>query len=815
MDEEFWKRKLMAFLHDPPSKCFDIGQHEMVAERFRNEAGIEPDAYAGFKKVCDHTASAADRFPFPARKCTSRFTGGEDFPFKHPFCKSTLVFNVPVETAELAEEQFQKTAGGIPRDIDWKSKFFLYWRRWPEESARHDPRLAYLPADTRIPDHTIWNHMALTSAMQSCVNEQGKLNPAFLQFQIGPVQSFIAAAKSTRDLAAGSYLLAWLTAHAMKAVADEVGPDALIYPNLRGQPIFDLLYKPLYDRLVFEGVDGKETLWERMYGGDASARLLCPTLPNRFCALIPAWRPDIGTLAERAVHQALEMAGEKVWPHVSSGHKVSDRVEWKPFTPTETDRYRWDRQLAAFMQIAWTVSPWDDFCPGQKPSAMTALAMDVIPQTDRDSRCYPLNPGFFWEAHIRQAGKDLAARRNLCDFDQIPEDREQSGSPKDCLTGREEQIGNTGYSAVSLLKRLFHRHVLLPMTGCTESVFWKAAGYDDTRSVAGKNRRTSGEKQQGKRESGNPYIALLAMDGDEMGRWMSGEKAQRFLDNLAGKASDYFQNLDGFNPETKRGLSPAYHQQFSEALSNVALHIAGQVVRDFDGQLIYAGGDDVLAMLPATKALECAWALRSCFRGNELPNHLKNRVKLNSRGNGFIDAGLGYPLMMPGLEADVSCGIAIGHCNQPLQALVREAQAAEKRAKKQYHRSAFAITLLKRSGETLHWGGKWDSEALPLYLRYEELSASGKLSGRFPYALAALLKPYRLHADQTPPASLKDVIWKEFLHALHQQSNGKIGPDGLPGADIYLNHCAAENRWADFAQLFLAATFINRPRGER
>ena len=34
---------------------------------------------------------------------------------------------------------------------------------------------------------------------------------AFLAFSLGPVQTFIAAARTVRDLWTGSYVLAWLT----------------------------------------------------------------------------------------------------------------------------------------------------------------------------------------------------------------------------------------------------------------------------------------------------------------------------------------------------------------------------------------------------------------------------------------------------------------------------------------------------------------------------------------------------------------------------------------------------------------------------
>nr|MBC8453815.1 type III-B CRISPR-associated protein Cas10/Cmr2 [PVC group bacterium] len=323
-NEQYWKEKLMAFLHDPPCKCFDIGRHEKIAASARRVAGISDEDYEAFQKEADWAASAADRFPFPPYKCSSKFTGDSEYPFKHPMGGSSLEFRNPVETAALAEEKFQKSIGGIPSELEsWKDKFFLYWRRWPEESAKLDSRLAYLPADTRIPDHTIWTHMSLCSALQGCI-ENKKLKPAFMMFQLGPVQEFIAQAKSTRDLWSGSYLLSWLTAHAIKAVTDEVGPDSVIFPSLRGQPIFDLLHKDLYDSIEYK----KDSMWSRMYKKDKDGesginngmrKLLTPTIPNRFCAIVPQYcAAEVAGKAEAAIKSELNKIGDVIWENLDA-----------------------------------------------------------------------------------------------------------------------------------------------------------------------------------------------------------------------------------------------------------------------------------------------------------------------------------------------------------------------------------------------------------------------------------------------------------------------------------------------------------------
>jgi hypothetical protein len=84
------------------------------------------------------------------------------------------------------------------------------------------------------------------------------------------------------------------------------------------------------------------------------------------------------------------------------------------------------------------------------------------------------------------------------------------------------------------------------------------------------------------------------------------------------------------------------------------------------------------------------------------------------------------PFLVPGPKADCSVGIAIAHFKAPLQDVVRTAQAAEKRAKRNpdqggLGRSAVAVTLMKRSGEIIEWGAKWGG-GLELYRESDRLT---------------------------------------------------------------------------------------------
>ena len=248
-----WKRKLAAYLHDPPEKAFDIAGHvDRRKTHVLTAFGESIDLGWFFDRICDHTSAAADRFCFPKfPHAASEFTGQDDASFHHPLGAANddggkLVFAQPLPSADKASEivsEAQRALGLEGRSDE--DKFRLHWRFWREECASRHPALGFLPADTRIRDHTIWTHAAVTSALQGCVEIEGEgsgaqvkeFRPAFLLMQFGPVQEFISQARSTRDLWSGSYLLSWLVAHAIKTITGGIGPDTILFPALCGQPL--------------------------------------------------------------------------------------------------------------------------------------------------------------------------------------------------------------------------------------------------------------------------------------------------------------------------------------------------------------------------------------------------------------------------------------------------------------------------------------------------------------------------------------------------------------------------------------------------
>jgi len=1030
---DLWKRKLLAYLHDPPSKPFNVAEHREVADTLVRNAFPEmapADAAWFFDKVCDHTAAAADRVVCPKARAMRAGWQAEAATFKHPLGGGELHFEQKI-TATLAEDiATQAQPYSLPYDRlpaaqqAW-ARFFCHWRLWPQRASQRDPRLAHAPADTRIPDHTIWTHCSLVSALQACVEferqgdrcERREFKPAFLLVQVGPVQDFISQARTTRDLWSGSYLLSWLVAHGIKAVTDVVGPDCVLFPALRGQPLFDFLHRAgLYEPL------GLWTAEEKLH---ADEQVLRPTLPNRFLAVVPEGKAAaLAAAAKTAMETELRESISRAcldWIAANGGNH--------PITGDALNR--WHQQLRQFLTVHWQVWPWqpdvkktmqrfeelptgrfggeDKTVQAVPPAAALQRAYEAatrgIPFEDLDPRNYkhrswkeggvwksacldandndlrpggePVleNPGFAWPAHYAEAEFRLAARRNTRDFEPWGEwsggqcrdlDR-RDGSVKDMLSGKEEVIGSAAWQkglatlpghhfgenerlgAMNLIKRIWHlaylkkekglerlprfdsvpavaaaswvSSVLLKKTAeagkardlfvetdgfgplasnaadcypadiqnwesCNEqqwvrrsdnlifhSVEWDRAIRairDETKPEAKAKLQTARDallRLQGERglnSQPSRYVAVLALDGDSMGEWVSGAKSPLLETQLAEEAKNYFQDHELLRRLMRcpRHVSPSYHLQFSESLANFSLYLAAPIVDFFDGQLIYSGGDDVLAMLPAERALGCARALRMAFRGDPdlatvfagvLDTRLKDAegkllppekqpawgfVAMNGEWEGWHrwqrdTWPRGYHLLVPGWNADISAGIAVGHMHTPLQNLVEAAREAEKRAKKKegqggYGKAAFAVALFKRSGETIEWGAKWDSRAIALAERFATLSQDGWLSARFPYALAGFLRPYDTRCyererDEWQPFRLRPangfdpmaVFPAEFHHVLDQQTKPEWRASQERHhfeqlATKFLTEDCPGRMLDDFLGPFLTTTFIQR-----
>ena len=269
--ETDWEDLLLAWLHDPFDKALRVQGHESRASRYAAAAlGREVSAPA------DVAAAIAERLPSPAAgKDGARAVGPTDgLRLTHPTSGACVELKLrsidpdPERSAELIEEIVRGLAQ--PRE-----RFLAIWRLLPDRIATvFGEDAARLPADTRIPDHTLFQHVDMTAGLYAAGAPDGA---AYLSFALGPVQPFIGAARSVRDLWTGSALLSWLAFQAMSPVLENLGPTAFVYPALRGSPLVDLWLR-------------RAGLGDRVPLPSRRARL-APTLPHRFVAVVP-WGPD-------------------------------------------------------------------------------------------------------------------------------------------------------------------------------------------------------------------------------------------------------------------------------------------------------------------------------------------------------------------------------------------------------------------------------------------------------------------------------------------------------------------------------------------
>lgn len=331
-------------------------------------------------------------------------------------------------------------------------------------------------------------------------------------------------------------------------------------------------------------------------------------------------------------------------------------------------------------------------------------------------------------ADYRTIGKLMALRRNVRAFDAWHE--EKTGCVKDFLSGKEFALD---ISLNGMENRASGRGAM----NLIKKALWTDEEKDDKTDKLG------------------DYIAVIALDGDHMGGKLSGFRTQE------------------------------EHRAFSKKLAAFARSVS---IAEEDGLLIYAGGDDVLAVVKATRAISIAREWAKLFEGT---------VKVD------------------GITASV--GIAIGSSKAPLQDLVHEAHAAESRAKRVYGRDALAVSVIKRSGEILHWGCKWDSKAFDIYQSLDSHQRQAENTkgdfSRFAYKLAGFLSPYGLDDCRELDAEMRKVIWAETQHVIEQTKGAK----GVLSDEVlqdYLNEPSVGMHPADYLGLFLCEAFIDRPRGE-
>lgn len=445
---DLWKRKIRAFLYRPPHGA--LAAESPTVKRWPAEviqAALDCDCLDDVEEA-DRIAQGLDIPPFveqvPADvfrqdPCLTHPLSGElyrlqDLQERLPSLDPAKLQGSVVEAVKAIREEIETSQSG-QSDSLYKRLFLDLWRRLPEaiqhveqvEQGVSGPQLGalwdLLPADPRIPSHSVWDHAAIASAVASALP-----CPALLLFDLASIQDFVASARRTQDAWMGSFLPSYLIWEAIKVIADEFGPDCLVYPSLREQPLVDLW---LFDKNIRPRGDVTD---RDQFLKQYRTALQIASFPERFTAIVPADRAQ--ALAEKA-HGALQERWKAIAWAVRCEVEAAVASEMYLSLACDSDwKDAWERQIDDGFKrlgIFWVVCPW-----GSDPQHVIHAYEQLLPSTaghparkQYDAFCAimsavtkkssPQNLGMVYSLLSRMAAQALTARKTLRDFQQLEE----------------------------------------------------------------------------------------------------------------------------------------------------------------------------------------------------------------------------------------------------------------------------------------------------------------------------------------------------------------------------------------------------------
>jgi CRISPR-associated protein Cmr2 len=479
---------------------------------------------------------------------------------------------------------------------------------------------------------------------------------------LGPIQDFIAAARRTRDLWFGSWLLSELSKATARAMAEECGLDSLVFPGVSHLSELTNDSTSVANKIVVRVPAGKEpsAVAERGKAG-MQARL------------------------ERLREEAFQEI-EPVYFKVKNARlQVNDLIEFTwVSTPEHEEDYADARRRAESLLSArkntrlWNPVAWGSEAPkssidGERESVLHEDLFDKVSPEDIRRR-YGVGPS------ERLCGVGLFKRHGTRPSNRYSHRFLSTGHLAAWpLYRRTKEVHDPALAEAwklylnALEKGGVHlvEQEIYQGKGWSHPVFGIYDGsllFDNRlpelfEEVSDLDRRQAGLKEARAAlakvhkeldvAAPLPYYAILVADGDHMGK--------------AIERQDSFQE----------------HKDLSQALDRFSQSVRTTVETDHGGELVYAGGDDVLAFVPLHRAVACARDLAGLFRKR------LERFVINEKGD----------------TPTLSAGIGISHFLDPLRRALDLAKKAEKLAK--VERNSLAVIVDKRSGPPVKVKGEW------------------------------------------------------------------------------------------------------------
>ena len=565
-----------------------------------------------------------------------------------------------------------------------------------------------------------------------------------LDISVGPVQGFVAQSRRTRDLWGSSYLLSFLSAHAMRG-AHEAG-GRIVQPVVAEDP--------------------KDPLFLWVMGHREGSAPQIGSVPNHFGIEVDGDVPSVARAGVRALDAAWKQVCDAVWERFV-GHACAAGNE---------TAHIWRRQIRAFWEVTWTAGPSGD------QGGLLARRKhwrSHRPLDEPGDKCTVMHDLQELSGYVR--GESRASRTMQDRFWKGVHDHEHLG-PLDLRD-------NERLCAIALVKRLFPKVALKALGWDVDVSHWPSTVYVGavpwTRRVAYVAPQPAREYAEAVRQSATGVLAerrppfagldkatagdFPMLDANYFHRDFVKNEGLCPLPDGAGGASGARAALDRLlktvydaRNEDGRPLGPpssfyalllADGDRLGKLVGTLGGSCAGRalslftrevpdIVSKHDGVAVYAGGDDVLAMLPVPRALACASSLSDRYM------------------SAFADVGAAQA------EATLSAAVVFAHVRLPLGVVIAEAhRLLDDIAKEANGRSSLAVGVMKRGGRHCQWVTTW--------MRRDP-------DGGSPCAATGLLESLteRLERNATDPGLSSALLYRirETITRLHDR------PQWEPGA---------------------------------
>jgi CRISPR-associated protein Cmr2 len=500
-----------------------------------------------------------------------------------------------------------------------------------------------------------------------------------LALSVGPVQEFISAARSTRDLAAGSRLLVTVARAAATAVQELGG--TLIFP------------------------------------ADTAA----DSAPNKILATLPGGTAPAAVAegAREAARQQLREHWQRALREVPAGtiteRLAADQVEhflefFAAWVPLKGDypaaRRRVEQLLAGRKALR-------DFLPPHSEAGRPKSPLDPA----RDC-VLEFTPGEYTVSKRLEENPSLRLKRRET-LDAI--------SLVKRLAPHGAGVPSTSELAIRWLDARMDTAVLERLKG----VVRESRGAFDLGDLFYEGRITEEEARQ------------AGMERDELRRWVR----QALCPTGAREAPAYYAVLHADGDRMGQLLGglpdPEQHRKVSMRLVEFNQR-AVEFIRDARGHAVYAGGDDVLALLPVPQAIPCALRLMEDYRQTLAQ------------------------VAPAGARPSLTTGVAIVHHMEPLQEAVAHARTAEAVGKRA--RNSLAVALHTRGAEAVTVSLPLDEAAA--WTEWQRAFLEG-LSRGVPYELRALAREF--HGTGIAEERLRPEVERIF-----QRKQDRDRPGGSP-----------------------------------